>query len=122
MAGSGNHAPNDPDRPEEETVPVTVNLSHVIVKNDIPDVVEMGGTLSLELEAEPGYQITSVVATVGGDVAEDVWDEEWGLLMIWNIEYEVVVTAVAVEIEPEKPYNIASSSPENTNASRWSKS
>lgn len=95
IAGSGNHAPNDPDYPQEEAVSVTLHLKNVYVDGSYPDVVLAGETMEAALVADEGYRISSVTITVGGEDTEDLYDETTGIVHIENVWGNVVIDAVA---------------------------
>lgn len=92
--GSGDE-PDVPVEPDEPVIPVytvTNNLTGVTNSNPQTEVTE--GFYSASLSWESGYELNSLVITMGGvDVTADVYGE--GNILITEVTGDIVITAVA---------------------------
>lgn len=83
--------------PEATVFSVTNNLTNVITSNAVSSVTE-GNSYSATLTANDGYEISSVVVTMGGsDVTSSVYSD--GNISISSVTGDIVITATANEIE-----------------------
>ena len=102
-SGSGDEpdAPVEPDDPVIPVYTVTNNLTGVTNSNRQTEVTE--GFYSASLSWEDGYELSSIVITMGGvDITDQVYGE--GSILITEVTGNIVITAVA-----EKPASVAMS-------------
>lgn len=89
--------PIEPDEPVVNTYTVTNTLTNVTNSNAATSVTE-GASYTSTLTADEGYEIDSVIVTVGGvDVTASVYAN--GVVSIPNVSGNIVITATAVEQE-----------------------
>lgn len=87
---------------EPVTYTVTNNLTNVINGNTVASVEE-GASYSATLTATSGYEISSVTVTMGGtDITSTAYTN--GAISITNVTGNIVITAVAEEIQLEVTY------------------
>ena len=97
---------------------VTNNLTNCTNNNSIVQVVK-GGNYSAIISANSGYELSSVTVTMGGtDITPSA--VSGGNISIASVTGNIVITAVAAEIqtEPANPTNFAE--PNETNKTDWS--
>lgn len=93
---------------------ITNNLTNCTTSNNAAQVTE-GESYSATITANDGYELSSVVVTMGG-TAVTVTD---GVISIESVTGDIVITAGAKEIviEPTEPTNFAE--PNETNTTDW---
>lgn len=80
---------------------ITNNLSNV-TNNNVKTSVEEGGSYSATISANTGYELDSVVVTIGGvDVTSSVYSN--GVITISEVTGNVIITASASKIETDEP-------------------
>ena len=97
---------------------ITNNLTNCTNSNNTVQMVE-GGSYSATISANDGYELSSVMVTMGGtDISSSV--VSGGKITIANVTGDIVITATATEIqtEPVEPTNFAV--PNATNKTDWS--
>ena len=104
LGTSSHHYP-----PAGEWFYITTDLDHVSVDGELPDRVRIAGILEIQLVADTGYAISSVIVTMGGEDVVDAWDAETGTVFVGVVMGDIEITAVA-EVpepgpEPEPPYD-----------------
>ena len=96
---------------------ITKNLTNCTLSNSATQVAK-GESYSATITANDGYELTSVVVTMGGNAV----GVSGGVIGIPSVTGDIVIEAVATEIEPDpepiEPTNFAV--PNTTNKTDWS--
>lgn len=95
---TGNGEGGSGDTGEITSYNVTNNLTGVTNSNSQTEVTE--GFYSATLTVEDGFMLNSVVITMGGvDVTDSVYTADTGSILITEVTGDIVITAVAEELE-----------------------
>lgn len=90
--------PENPDVPDTPTYTVTNNLTNVTNSNVQTEVTE--GFYSATLTVDTGYNLQSVVITMGGvDVTANVYTAETGTILVTEVTGNIVITALAAKLK-----------------------
>lgn len=79
-------------------IDVTTNIKYLNVKEDVPEQVEEGGSVSFTLTPDENYKLpTAVTVTMGDKSADFTYDAGSGQVSITNIQGDIVVTAIGID-------------------------
>lgn len=95
---------------------VTNTLTQCTTNNSATKAVQ-GGSYSATITAKSGYELSSVKVTMGGTNISST-AVSGGKITIANVTGNIVITAVATEVQAAEPTNFAE--PNTTNKTDWS--